>query len=183
MPDIDSFPEGSARVNGAARFAVLHEAAEMLLDDLTRQFLVERREAKEELPDGSFIRAVRLIPRTLTAAPLVVAFTDVPGVVLRLGRWFRQTLPVCGCDDCAEQPDDLIEKLRSRAAAVVEGGLWERVRRGLAGSWAEVRLIGPDFRIGQRMPLDAQASRAARREGFAAAIQWGPWPARPGKMS
>jgi hypothetical protein len=44
---------------------------------------------------------------------------------------------------------------------------------------AEARLIGPDLQVGQQAPLDARAARQARREGFAAAVQWGPWPARP----
>jgi hypothetical protein len=179
MPDSRRPTDEAARVTDAARFAVLPDAAETLLDELSRRFLVERREVKEPLEDGSSIRSVRLIPRTLVAAPLAVDFTDTPGVGLRLGRWFRQSLPGCGCDACGEQPDELVRQLHSRAAALVEGGLWERVRRGVAGSWAEARLIGPGFRVGQQVPLDARAAREARREGFAAAVQWGPWPARP----
>ncbi len=161
----------AAHVTGAARFAVLQEAAEVLLEELNRRFLVEWREVKELLPDGSTVRWVRLIPRTLVAAPLAVAFTDTPGIVLQLGRWFRQSLP--GCDG------DEVGVLQQTVTALVEGGLWERVRRGPVGSVAEARLIGPDLRVGRQVPLDARAAREARREGFAAAVQWGPWPARP----
>ena len=63
-------------------------------------------------------------------------------------------------------------------SALIEGGLWEQVRRGLTGSWSQTRLIGPDFRAAQQAPLDPAAARAARREGFAAAVQWAPWPRR-----
>src|SRR3954471_12295049 len=164
MPDSHRSPDKAARASDAARFVVLQDAAEALLDDLSRRFLVEWREGKEPVSDGSTVRWVRLIPRTPVAAPLAVAFTDGPGVVLRLGRWFRQSLPGCACDTCAEQPDDLVRQLRGRATALVEGGLWERVRRGLSGSWAEARLIGTDVRASQQMPLDARAARAARRE-------------------
>src|SRR3954469_23242764 len=185
MPDSHRSPDKAARASDAARFVVLQDAAEALLDDLSRRFLVEwregkeagadgGREGKEPVSDGSTVRWVRLIPRTPVAAPLAVAFTDGPGVVLRLGRWFRQSLPGCACDTCAEQPDDLVRQLRGRATALVEGGLWERVRRGLSGSWAEARLIGTDVRASQQVPLDARAARAARREGFAAPVQWGP---------
>jgi Family of unknown function (DUF6226) len=162
------------------RYAVLHEAADTLLDELTATYTVERRETKEPLvPGGDWVRTVRLIPRTPAAAPLAVAFTEFPSVVLLLGRWFEQSLPSCGCDACDENPGDLVTELRGQAYALVEGGLWERVRRRLTASWSESRLIGPDFTISQQAPLGPAAARAARRAGFAAAVQWAPWPRRP----
>src|ERR1700712_1797638 len=114
MPDSRRPTDKAARVPAAPVSAVLPDAAETLLDELSRRFLVERREVKEPLEDGSSIRSVRLIPRTLVAAPLAVDFTDTPGVELRLGRWFRQSLPGCDCDACGEQPDDLVRQLHSR---------------------------------------------------------------------
>jgi hypothetical protein len=163
------------------RFAVLHEAAETLLEELAARYTVERRESKEPLApggDGPIVRTVRLVPRTPAAAPLSVAFTEFPSVILRLGRWYEQSLPSCGCDACDENPDDLVTELRVQAAALVEGGLWERVHRRLTTSWSETRLIGPDFNTSQQAPLEPSAARAARREGFAAAVQWAPWPRR-----
>jgi len=165
-------------VSDPGRYLVVHEAAEALLDELSYGYMVERRESKEPLGDGPLVRCVRLIPWTPAAAPLSVVFTDFPSVVLGLGRWYRRSFPACGCDTCDEQPAELVADLRRRAEAVVEGGLWERARRGLAGSWAETRLIGTDVDCRQRLPLDAREARAARREGFAAAVQWGPWPRR-----
>ena len=87
-------------------------------------------------------------------------------------------LPGCGCDDCGqEDPADLVEQLlRTQAAALIEGGLWERVRRGVGGSWFETRLIGVGFSGRREGPLTAQDAREARRSGFAAAVQWAPWP-------
>jgi hypothetical protein len=141
--------------------------------------MVERRESKEPLGGtGDFVRTVRLIPRTPAAAPLAVTFTDFPGVILRLGRWYEESLPGCGCDACDEQPDHLVTEMRTQAGALVEGGLWERVRRGVTGSWSETRLIGPDFTANRETLLDARAARAARRDGFAAPVQWAPWPRR-----
>ncbi len=171
MSDSQRSPDEAARVTGAAGPVVLHEAAEVLLDRLSRRFLVEWREVKEAVPDGSTVRWVRLIPRTPAAAPLAVAFTDTPGIVLQLGRWFRESLPGSDGDD--------VGLLRQMVTALIEGGLWERVRRGPVGSVAEARLIGPDLQMSRQVPLDARAARQARREGFAAALQWGPWPARP----
>jgi hypothetical protein len=161
------------------RFAVLHDAAEALLDELTERYMVERRETKELLgPDEALVRTVRLIPRTPAAAPLAIAFTGLPGLRVRLGRWWTQTLPECGCADCAEDPAHLIDELKVQAKALVEGGLWERVRRGVSGSWFETRLIGEGFKAAREGLLSARAARNARRGGFAAPVQWAPWPRR-----
>jgi hypothetical protein len=163
------------------RFAVLHDAAEALLDDLADCYMVERRETKEPLRPESgapLVRVVRLIPRSPAAGPLAVAFTDSPGIVLRLGRWYEDHLPACGGDARDEDPAELVANLRAHVAAHVEGGLWERVRRGVTGSWRETRLVGPGFSIGSSALLEAAEARSARREGFAAAVRWAPWPRR-----
>ena len=160
-----------------ARFAVLHEAAETLLDQLTERYMVQRRETKESVgSEDALVRTVRLIPRTPAAGPLAVAFTDFPGLLIRLGRWWAEDLPACGCDDCGEDPAELVEVLRTQTSALVEGGLWERVRRGVGGSWFETRLIAVGFNARREGPLPARDAREARRSGFAAPVQWAPWP-------
>jgi Family of unknown function (DUF6226) len=179
---VDPLDEAYSRVTDAGRYAVLHEAAEDLLDELTGRYVVDRRETKEPAwlrPDAPVVRTVRLVPRSPAAGPLAISFTDFPGVVLRLGRWYEDPLPACGCDACAEDPAELVGTLRSRAAAHVEGGLWERIRRGITASCLETRLIGPEFRTSRQAPVDAHEARAARRDGFAAPVQWAPWPPRP----
>lgn len=159
------------------RFAVLHDAAEQLLDQLSELYMVERRESKEMLgAHDALVRVVRLIPRTPAAGPLAVAFTDLPALSVRLGRWWTETLPACGCDDCGEDPGELIEVLSTQTSALVEGGLWERVRRGVGGSWFETRLIGVGVNARREGPLTAREARDARRGGFAAAVRWAPWP-------
>ncbi|MGX6604304.1 DUF6226 family protein [Micromonosporaceae bacterium Da 78-11] len=169
----------SAHATRTERFAVLHEAADALLDQLTERYVVERRETKEMLgAAGALVRTVRLIPRTPAAAPLAVAFTDFPGLTLRLGRWWAETLPRCGCAACAEDPALLVEVLQTQSSALLEGGLWERMRRGVGGSWFETRLIGVGIRAGREGPLSKQDARDARRGGFAAPVLWAPWPRR-----
>lgn len=159
------------------RFAVLHDAAEQLLDELTERYMVERRETKEQLgPDEGLVRMVRLIPRTPAAGPLAIAFTDFPGLHVRLGRWWSEDLPGCGCDVCDEDPAELVEVFRAQTAALIEGGLWERVRRGVGASWFEIRLIGERINARREGPLTKKDARNARRGGFAAAVQWAPWP-------
>jgi hypothetical protein len=171
----------TTRVTDPGRYHVLHEASETLLDELTERYVVGRREGKEPVgpePGAEIVRTVRLIPRSPAAGPLSIAFTEFPGVVLRLGRWFYEPLPECGCDDCDEDPGELVIDLHRLTAAHIEGGLWERVRRGLTCSWLETRLIGPGLRTSRRAPIDSAEARAARREGFAAAVRWAPWPRR-----
>ena len=158
---------------------MLHDAADALLDELTERYMVERRESKEMPgPDEALVRMVRLIPRTPAAAPLAIAFTGLPGLRVRLGRWWTETLPECTCPDCSEDPGHLVDDLRTQARALIEGGLWERVRRGVTGSWFETRLIGEGFKAAREGLLSARAARNARRGGFAAAVQWAPWPRR-----
>lgn len=158
---------------------MLHDTADALLDELTERYMVERRETKELLgPDEALVRTVRLIPRTPAAAPLAIAFTGLPGLRVRLGRWWTQTLPECACADCAEDPAHLVEDLRIQVRALIEGGLWERVRRGVSGSWFEARLIGEGVKGVRDGLLSARAARHARRGGFAAPVQWAPWPRR-----
>jgi hypothetical protein len=100
-----------------ARFAVLHDAAESMLDDLHERYMVERRESKELLgADEALVRMVRLIPRTPAAGPLAIAFTDFPGLMVRLGRWWAEALPACGCDECGEDPAELIGVLAARGS-------------------------------------------------------------------
>lgn len=167
--------DGKPGATETDRFATLHEAAETLLDELTERFLVERRESKEPLGlDDALVRTVRLIPRMPTAAPMAVHFTD-PGLALQFGRWWAETLPVCACEVCDEDPEIMAGRLRAHADALIEGGLWERVRRGLSGSWFEARLIGTGIKIDREGPLSTAGARDARRGGFAAAIQWAPW--------
>jgi Family of unknown function (DUF6226) len=166
-----SFEQYARVITDTGRYAVLHAEADALLKELGRFYIVERRETGE---------TVRLVPHTPAAAPLAVTFTDFPKVVLRFGRWYQQSLPVCGCDACDEDPAVLVADLHTQVSALVEGGLWERVRRGLGLSWSESLLVGPDFRASQQWPLTAGEARSARREGFAAATQWAPWPRRRG---
>ncbi len=166
----------------SARFAVLHDAAEALLDELAERYMVDRRESKESLgPADALVRMERLMPRTPAAAPLAIAFTETPGLALRLGRWWVEALPGCACEVCDEDPTQLVDLLRIQTSALVEGGLWERVRRGVGGSWFETRLIGVGINARREGPLERWDAREARRSGFAAAVQWAPWPPRPAK--
>ncbi|AGL13998.1 DUF6226 family protein [Actinoplanes sp. N902-109] len=171
MGDFEALP---APAGAPAHYHDLVEAAEALLDEVAARYVADRRETKEPLGTelyADIARTVWLLPRTPAAGPLAMAFPDSSsGVVLRLGRWFTQTLP--GYDDDPAE-------LRKLVLAHIEGGLWERIQRGLTGSVRETRLVGPEITISLAAPLTPAEARAARRAGFAAAVQWAPWPRRP----
>lgn len=163
----------SVRPGSTARLDALAEAAETLLSELAENYVADKREAKD-----NGIRVVHVVPRSPACGPLSIGFPETPAIMLRLGRWFATELTACGCDDCRSDPDDPGAELRRLAAAHVEGGLWERVRRGFTGSVLETTLVGAGVRISRQVALSPAEAREARREGFAAAVQWAPWPRR-----
>ena len=95
--------EAYSRVTNPERFQPLHDAAMELLDRLEREFAVERLEgpdADDELGRMSLARpAIRLAPNDPQAAPIVVAFTEFPGLHVRFGSGARSQLtpvqPLC----------------------------------------------------------------------------------------
>ena len=85
--------EAYSRVTDPERFQPLHAAATELLDRLEREFAVERLEghdADDELGRLRLARPpIRLVPQDPQAAPILVAFTDFPGLYLRFGLAHR----------------------------------------------------------------------------------------------
>ena len=147
-----------------------------MLDELAEGYTVERREIKESLgPEQALVRVVRLVPRTPVAAPVAIAFTELPGLLVRLGRWWVDAMPRSRADD----PADLVVQLRCRIDAVIEGGLWERAHRGFGIPRFQARLIGDEVDEAREGLLTPRQARDARRGGFAGAVQWAPWPIRP----
>ncbi len=135
--------EAYSRVTNPERFQPLHDAATELLDRLERKFAVERIEgydADDELGGVSPARPpIGLMPHDPQAAPIVVAFTEFPGLHVRFGSWRKEWFPNCGCDACDEMPDELIEEMTSMADAVVSGGFREAIRTPplLGDGWLE----------------------------------------------
>lgn len=124
--------EAYSRVTGAERYAVLGPAAAALVGQLNRRYDVTLADLD---PAGALpgrqkvavVQAVRLTPRE--GAPLTVAVTDFPGLVLHWGHWSDQRLPDCGCDACDELPDVLLEQLAEVVGDVVGGRTVETLTR------------------------------------------------------
>ena len=146
--------EAYSRVTNPERFQPLHDAATELLDRLEREFAVERLEGHgkdDELSRESLARPlIRLVPHDSQAAPIVMAFTEFPGLHLRFGTWCTEPFPNCGCDACDETPDELIEKMAGMVEAVVSGKFRESIRVPLllGNGWRAIRV-----RMWRRRPL------------------------------
>src|ERR1700738_5220398 len=90
-----------SRVTSLGRCASLHAVAAELLDRLELEFDAERAEGyglDPELEEGYKLArpSVTLVPRDVGAAPIVVAFSAFPGVLVRFGRWCTGAFPTCG---------------------------------------------------------------------------------------
>ena len=107
-------------------------------------------------------------------APLVVAFTDFPGLQLRFGRWHTPSHPVCGCDACDEQVDELLEQLHDDVDAVVHGRFTEELTRG-PGPVLRHTVTSGDGHSSSEGHLDRARARTLGPPGR---HDWRPWPRR-----
>jgi hypothetical protein len=80
----------------------------------------------ERTPGVVIDDVVRLVPRSHGAAPLTVAFTNFPAVLVRAGQWGVGAYPRCGCDACDEDPAWVIEELRRDVDALTAGRVVEK---------------------------------------------------------
>ena len=179
--------EAYSRVTNPERFQPLHDAATELLDRLEREFAVERLEgpdADDELGRKSLARpAIRLTPHDPQAVPIVVAFSEFPGLHLRFGSWRTEPFPNCGYDACDETADGLIEEMTQMVEAVVSGGFREAVRTPplLGRGWQESEFRFNDIHGGFSSSRGrVSRSRALKMTGgkLNVTLEWKPWPLR-----
>ncbi len=156
-----------SRVTNAERFRPLHTAMLEIIGHLENDYDVERTEGHgldAELERGldPARPQVRLNPRDPDAAPIAVAFSTFPGLNVRLGRWYCEPFPSCGCDACDESAEVEIERLNEMVDDVVAGRFYEAVRRPLisfrGSGWRETKFWSA---VGKR-------TNRARVEGFRA---------------
>jgi hypothetical protein len=124
------------RVTDAARFAMLHSVALDLLNRLHDEFDVDRVEPYGN--DEDFQRLTRaplarptvaLIPRDGRGAPLIVAFSSFPGLLVRVGSCYRLAFPGCGCDACNESGEGEADRFQRLVLAVTAGRFREYLER------------------------------------------------------
>jgi hypothetical protein len=173
-------------VTNPERFLPLHQHALDLLARLETTYDVARSDAFDLLPGimrpFEYARPpVTLTPAAPDAAPVAVAFTSFPSLVVRYGRWHALPLPSCGCDACGEDATDQAERLDDILGKVVAGLFIEELRIPLFG---DAHLHG---RFGDGTPraglgeVGTTLPRAVARGLVGPGprrMQWKPWPRR-----
>jgi len=141
-----------------------------MLDRLAADYDVGRAEGGTELdPDlpGNLSSIVTLRPADNDAAPLIVGFTNFPGLAVRLGAWHVLFLPHCGCDYCNEDPAGLVQELGGRVSDLVAG----RFSESVADGWLIHRFSTSSGRSRIRGDETPSLPTSGRHD-------WGPWPLR-----
>lgn len=160
-----------------------------IMDRLESQFEVERTEGyglddKLERRIDLARPDVRLTPRDPESAPIAVAFSTFPGLHVRLGRWYTEPFPVCGCDACDESAEGEIERLNEMVDAVTAGRFREAIRRPLfsfrRSGWAETTFWSADdtrswarSQMGSRIDGPRAREMAGGRRRLD--LDWKPW--------
>jgi hypothetical protein len=180
-------PAEYSRVTNPERFRPLHQRALGLLARLEATYDVERSEAFGLVPGMmqpfEYARApVTLTPVAPDAAPIAIAFTNFPSLIVRYGRWHAQSFPSCGCDACAEDAVAEAERLDAIVAKVVAGQFAEALRipllgdarlaHAFRGSHSGEGWAGEGWTTIARAVARALAGHGPRR------VQWQPWPPR-----
>ncbi|TFC82760.1 DUF6226 family protein [Cryobacterium sp. TMT3-29-2] len=175
-----------SRVSNPQRFAPTHEVADALIDWLQTTFDVAMDQTPNVADDllllpNDVVRALRVVPRDPTAAPLTFVLTRFPGVYLHAGLLHDFHFPACGCDACDDDVLSLAEELEWTVRTVVSGGYSERFGPG-RGDWIECRLEEPGvgMRSGRSPTVDLPEDRVkSARTALPPAGQWSPWPLLP----
>ena len=177
--------EAYSRVTNPERFQPLISYTEDLLDRLERDYVVTRREGGEVDRDFSIKEpsrpAVRLVPDDEDAAPIAIAFSSFPGLSVRVGHWYEENFPHCGCDACDETAAWCQAEIGSLIGDVVHGRMAEYIDVPvIGGARLGSRRWGPGGRSSgwrriQRKEAKTLIARAGERS-----FEYAPWPRKDG---
>lgn len=122
------------------RFRPLHEVGDALISHLVASYDVEvaqwsRRARRRSAAAAEVVRTTELRPRARRAAPLTIAHTTFPGVVVHAGVLLDVTYPVCGCDACDDTWQAQASDLEWLVGAVTAGRFREWVARRDGQAW------------------------------------------------
>ena len=120
------------------RFKPLHDWALGKVVHLQSEYDVTLEEGfglDDELEPAPLSRlTVRLTPLQESYAPVAIAFTDSPGLEVRVGHWTTEEFPTCHYDACDEMPEEEFERLMELLDEVVAGRFRESMRLQRDGS-------------------------------------------------
>ena len=132
-------PEAYTRVTNPERFRPLHDFALNLFERLAHEYDVVQSNEFELVPiimrPFDYARPpITLTPNAHDEAPISVAFTTFPSLVLRCGKFFNEPFPVCACDGCGRDADEEVDRLQHILDAVIAGEFLEEVELPLFGN-------------------------------------------------
>ena len=123
---------------------------------------------------------MKLAPIHDSSAPVIIAFTDFPGLGLRAGRGVTDWFPSCGCDACDEMPEEEFERFTEFLTDVVAGRFRESLYLDPVGAgWSSRELWGGEHRHrsgGSRVPRDKALQILDGETEIV--LEWTPWQSR-----
>jgi hypothetical protein len=182
-------PDAYSRVTNPERFRALILHALAVFDHLRVTYDVTERATFAPLPGllTPFEHErppITLVPVAPDAAPLGIAFTRFPGVIVQFGLWHTTPFPTCGCDACAENAGDEAARLDVLVRHIVAGEFTEQIQTPWL--FGDARL---SYRLGGSVDGNGLSARwtsiprsVARslRGGANRVTWWQPWPRRRG---
>ena len=156
------------------RFAAVIEFAERMIDELEATYEVQRAEGGRKMDFPAGLSRVLSRPATLlspsSGVRLAFGFTEgPPGTLLRVGGNTTVAFPVCGCDACNLQVDELCVDLQFHVDAVTSGGYTEELTRR-SHSWS-FQIPSRGKRSSHRRLHRGEWKRIGTRGQF----DWEPW--------
>ena len=97
---------------------------------------------------------------SLEAAPLIIAFSDFPGLRVHFGRWYVVAFPTCGCDACDETAESETERLGSLVDNMTAGRFREAIRVRADGT-GKSRSFGPPAAAVQKSYVSIRLERGS----------------------
>ena len=173
-----------SRVTEPERFAPLHGWALEVVARLQREYEVTLEE--DGATDADLERSplsrplMKLTPIQDSSAPVIIAFTDFPGLGVRVGRWLTDWFPSCGCDACDEMPDEVFERFTEFLSDVVAGRFRESLYLEPAGDgWSSMELWGGGHRSSSgRSRVSREKALEILGGATEIALEWTPWQPR-----
>ena len=174
-----------SRVAEPERFSPLRDWALEVVTRLQTEYEVTLEEGKgldAELERSSLSRpTIKVTPLQDSCAPITIAFTDFPGLAVRVGRWVMEPFPDCGCDACDEMPEEEFEGFTELVSDVVAGRFRESLYLRPDGDGWSTREFwsADDFRRsgGTRVPR-VKATQILNGEKEIV-LEWMPWQPKP----
>ncbi|MCY3691298.1 MAG: DUF6226 family protein [Chloroflexota bacterium] len=184
----DPIDDAYSRFTNQERFKPLHDWALEKVAYLQSEHDVTLEEGfgmDDELERAPLSRpTVRLTPLQESCAPVTIAFTDSPGLEVRVGHWVTEGFPTCHCDACDEMPEEEFERLTELLDDVVAGRFRESMRLQRDGSGWSSHEFWNDDRPRSGGSLESRGKAARILDGKAeVVVEWMPWQPRVSDIS